>query len=291
MSEIIFNLENLYQTGRAKLKEAGIEEADLDAWYLLEFITGVSKASYYGNPKAEVGTEKAEAYEKALEKRTEHIPLQHITGSQYFMGYEFVVNENVLVPRQDTENLVEEAYAHIKKKLKETKGEKIKVLDVCTGSGCIIISLRKLVEEIEGSGVDISDKALEVAKENADRFQVPVTFEKSDLFEKVEDCYDVIVSNPPYIKTAVIEELAEEVRLHDPYIALDGKEDGLYFYRKIINDAKKHLKRGGALFFEIGHDQAEDVSALLLAAGYEKIEVKKDLAGLDRVVSALYNKE
>lgn len=290
MNGKIFNLEELFRSGKERLREAQIEEADLDAWYLLEYITGVTKTAYYGNPKADVPEEQAEEYEVALAKRAEHIPLQHITGRRYFMGYEFLVNDQVLVPRQDTENLVEEAYRHIKEKLKKEPNKKVQVLDVCTGSGCILLSLMKLCGQIEGTGVDISEGALEVARQNGERLKADAVFRKSDLFENVEGAYDIIVSNPPYIRSAVIEELADEVKLHDPYIALDGKEDGLYFYRKIIAQAGKYLKPGGWILFEIGHDQAEEVSALLAQAGYDKIDVKKDLAGLDRVVSAMYNK-
>ena len=212
------------------------------------------------------------------------------------MGYEFLVNDQVLVPRQDTENLVEEAYRHIKEKLKKEPNKKVQVLDVCTGSGCILLSLMKLCGQIEGTGVDISEGALEVARQNGERLKADAVFRKSDLFENVEGAYDIIVSNPPYIRSAVIEELADEVKLHDPYIALDGKEDGLYFYRRIIEQAPAYLKKKGWLLFEIGSDQGEDVkkaeevSALLARAGYDKIDVKKDLAGLDRVVSAMYNK-
>ena len=290
MNGKIFNLEELFQSGRESLHAAQIEEADLDAWYLLEDITGVTKTAYYGNPKAEVTKEQAEEYNAALTKREKHIPLQHITGKQYFMGYEFLVNDQVLVPRQDTEILVEEAYFHIKEELKRESDKKIRILDVCTGSGCILLSLMKLCGQTEGTGVDISEGALEMARRNDKRLQTDAVFKKSDLFGNVEGTYDIIVSNPPYIRTAVIEELADEVKLHDPYIALDGKEDGLYFYRKIIAQAGKYLKPGGWILFEIGHDQAEEVSALLAQAGYDKIDVKKDLAGLDRVVSAMYNK-
>lgn len=290
MNGKIFNLEELFRSGRERLHAAQIEEADLDAWYLLENITGVTKTAYYGNPKAEVTKEQAEEYDAALAKRAKHIPLQHITGKQYFMGYEFLVNDQVLVPRQDTETLVEEAHHHIKEELKREPDKKVRILDVCTGSGCILLSLMKLCGQTEGIGVDISEGALEVARKNGERLKTDAAFRKSDLFEHVEGTYDIIVSNPPYIRTAVIEELADEVKLHDPYIALDGKEDGLYFYRKIIAQAGKYLKPGGWILFEIGHDQAEEVSALLAQAGYDKIDVKKDLAGLDRVVSAMYNK-
>ena len=197
------------------------------------------------------------------------------------MGLEFVVNEHVLIPRQDTEILVESV-------LKVLEPE-MKILDMCTGSGCILLSLLKLSKGVSGVGVDISEKALKVAKTNREKLNLEAELLQSDLFEMVEGDFDVIVSNPPYIRTAVIEELKEEVKFHDPYIALDGKEDGLYFYRKIVKSGLKHLKRGGRLYFEIGHDQGEDVKKLMEEAGFEKVTVKKDLAGLDRVVFGMYN--
>ena len=284
MNGKIFNLEELFRSGKERLREAQIEEADLDAWYLLEYITGVTKTAYYGNPKADVPEEQAEEYEVALAKRAEHIPLQHITGRQYFMGYEFLVNDQVLVPRQDTENLVEEAYCHIKEKLKKEPNKKVQVLDVCTGSGCILLSLMKLCGQIEGTGVDISEGALEVARQNGERLKADAVFRKSDLFENVEGAYDIIVSNPPYIRSAVIEELADEVKLHDPYIALDGKEDGLYFYRKIIAGSVEYLNEDGILCLEIGCEQASAVTEMMKHFGFKDITVVQDLAGLDRVV-------
>ena len=264
------------------MKDRGIEEYQLDAWYLLEYITGISKASYYGDPNRELSAAQAEEYRKCIEKRSERIPLQHITGVQEFMGHEFFVNEHVLIPRQDTEILVE----HTLHKVEDGK----KVLDMCTGSGCILLSILKRYQ-VRGTGADISSEALQVAERNRKHLALPrVEWLQSDLFEKIEEKYDVIVSNPPYIQTGVIESLQEEVRLHDPYIALDGKEDGLYFYRRIIEDAKAYLEDGGWLLFEIGYDQAEPVTRLMEQAGYSEIHVKKDLSGLDRVAGARYNK-
>ena len=198
------------------------------------------------------------------------------------MGLEFGVNEYVLVPRQDTEILVESV-------LDILEGG-MEVLDMCTGSGCILISLLKLCSfaDVRGVGADVSEHALKVACENAEKLGVDVKFLHSDLFSNVEGKYDVIVSNPPYIRTAVIEELKEEVKLHDPFIALDGKEDGLYFYRRIVDESTNHLKKGGKLYFEIGYDQGEDVSRLMREAGFADVTVKKDLAGLDRVVFGVY---
>ncbi len=291
MKQKTLELQKLYREGAEILVKAGIEEAMLDAWYLLEYVTGISKASYLGNPFREITTSQAEEYETYIYRRGERIPLQHITGSQVFMGYEFEVNEHVLIPRQDTECLVEEVLCFLKSDMK--------ILDMCTGSGCILLSALKMATErrgicnIQGTGVDISSEALKVARKNADKLEIEAKFLQSDLFECLEDGekYSVIVSNPPYIRTEVIAGLQDEVRLHDPWIALDGKEDGLYFYRRIIEKSTEHLQDGGMLIFEIGHDQGEEVSNLMKKAGYQKIAVKKDLAGLDRVVTGMYNEE
>ena len=284
MKQKTLTLKQLYKVGTVKLAEEGIEEFSLDAWYLLEYVTGVSKAMYFAEPERTVSEENADRCIDCIRRRAAHIPLQHITGEQEFMGYPFCVNEHVLIPRQDTEILVEEAI--------QVMRPKMKVLDMCTGSGCIVLSILKMCREkyymtdLQGIGADVSEEALKVARENGRRLGVPVTWIQSDLFVKIpeEEKYDVIVSNPPYIETAEIDTLQEEVRLHDPYIALDGKEDGLYFYRRIISEAGKYLKTQGKLMFEIGCDQAEAVEELMKNAGYEQITVKKDLAGLDRVV-------
>jgi release factor glutamine methyltransferase len=193
------------------------------------------------------------------------------------MGLEFDVSPHVLIPRQDTEILVEEA-------LKLCEGKK--VLDMCTGSGCIIISIAKLGKSAGVAAVDISAEALNVAKGNAAKNEVKVEFIESDLFEKVEGDYDIIVSNPPYIRTKVMEELMPEVKDHEPVIALDGSKDGLYFYRKITASLKQHLRSGGTILYEIGYDQGEAVRDILKQEGFTDILVKKDLSGLDRVVTA-----
>lgn len=283
MSGKILTLQMIYKEGAETLEHAGIPDAKLDAWYLLEYVTGISRASYFGDPKREVPKEQAESYREVILRRAGHIPLQHITGEQEFMGYSFLVNPDVLIPRQDTETLTEEA-------LKFTEPG-MKVLDLCTGSGCILISLMKKCHGLTGTGCDISEKALKTARENGRRLQVEASWIQSDLFEQISERFDLIVSNPPYIRTGVIEELQQEVRLHDPWIALDGKKDGLYFYRRIIAESTGYIRDNGALMFEIGHDQAEDVVRLMEEAGYTQIRVKKDLAGLDRVVTGRYNKE
>lgn len=202
------------------------------------------------------------------------------------MGLEFRVNEHVLIPRQDTEVLVELA-------LEELKGmESVRILDMCTGSGCILLSTLYYGRQervMEGTGVDISKEALKVAKQNAKELHIDAKFVESNLFANVLGTYDLILSNPPYIPSAVIETLQPEVREHDPMLALDGKEDGLYFYRKIIEESKGSLNSGGKLIFEIGHDQGAAVSTYMMEQGFHHVRVKKDLAGLDRVVLGVYD--
>lgn len=283
MNEKTFTLRKLYENGEELLQNAGIEEAKLDAWYLLEYVTGIGRASYYGEPERTVPLPEAREYLELIRRRCGHVPLQHLTGEQEFMGLSFLVNPHVLIPRQDTETLVEEALRFAEPGMK--------VLDLCTGSGCILISLLKLCPDLEGEGLDISKEALEVARKNARRLGVKARFRESDLLECAGKDYDMLVSNPPYIRTSVIRELQEEVRLYDPWIALDGKEDGLYFYRRIIADSIRVLKPGGMLLFEIGYDQGREVAELMQRHGYTKIQIKKDLAGLDRVVSGMYNKD
>lgn len=264
--------------GTKVLSEQGIEDASTDAWYLLEFVTGMSRTKYLLDKMSIMDPARIRTYEELISKRASHIPLQHLTHTQDFMGLTFFVNENVLIPRQDTEVLVEEVLGSLK------KGDH--VLDLCTGSGCIAISLAKLFTGIHVTGADLSPKALEVAEKNSEELMAPVLWIQSDLFSEIQGKYDIIVSNPPYIRPDVIETLSEEVRLHEPYMALDGHSDGLYFYRSIISESRAYLNSGGWLMFEIGHDQGKDVSELLYDAGFDEIRVIKDLAGLDRVVRA-----
>ena len=279
-------IQEIYREGTKRLEEAGIADAALDAWYLLEHVTGISRASYYGHPEREIGGEEKERYFFGIAQRGKRIPLQHLTKEQEFMGLSFYVNEHVLIPRQDTEILVETAMKQLEPGMR--------ILDMCTGSGCILLSLLRLCRaEVTGTGADISGEALAVARENAARLGVEAEFVEGDLFSPVAPgrCYDMIVSNPPYIPTAEIEGPQDEVRLHDPYIALDGRKDGLFFYRRIVREGLLYLKKGGRLLFEIGCGQAAAVSGLMEAAGYEEVRVKKDLAGLDRVVMGMYNGE
>lgn len=337
--------------GKKILKNAGIAEADLDAWYLFEQIFGISRAQYFlcareniagstaqkmavqeqtGNSLESKNAldcvelwlkEKLSAYENTLKKRASRIPLQQILGQQEFMGLTFFVNEHVLIPRQDTETLVELV-------LNEQKDKNVSILDMCTGSGCIAVSLKKLGGYVCVEGADISEEALKVAKRNSEEIlensdavssrteqiqnctnltnnqnkqnnsaerkiseasklsQAGVTFRRSDMFSNFPETeqFDVIVSNPPYIPSAVIEELEPEVRDHEPRGALDGTADGLYFYRILAEECAKHLTPGGHVYFEIGYDQGMAVKELLDNHGFEDTRVIQDLAGKDRVV-------
>ena len=341
--------------GKKILKNAGIVEADLDAWYLFGQIFGISRAQYFlcareniaGNTAQKMAAqeqtgnslesknaldcvelwlkEKLSAYENTLEKRASRVPLQQILGQQEFMGLTFFVNEHVLIPRQDTETLVELV-------LNEQKDKNVSILDMCTGSGCIAVSLKKLGGYACVEGADISEEALKVAKRNSEEIlensdvnndavssrteqiqnctnltnnqnkqdnseermvsevrtvpQTSVTFRRSDMFSAFPETerFNVIVSNPPYIPSAVIEELEPEVRDHEPRGALDGTADGLYFYRILAEECAKHLTPGGHVYFEIGYDQGAAVKELLDIHGFKDTRVIQDLTGKDRVV-------
>lgn len=265
--------------GEKVLKMADIADAKVDAWLLLEMVCKIDRNFYYLHLEDDLSEEQVSGYEIALKKRAEHIPLQYIVGETEFMGLRFKVNSSVLVPRQDTETLVEEALKVIEPGMK--------VLDLCTGSGCIIISILHNVMNVEGDAVDISRQALNVAIENAKLNDVVVNFERSDLFDNVTGTYDVIVSNPPYIPTEQVLKLMPEVQNFEPMEALDGKEDGLFFYRRIIQECGAYLKENGRILFEIGHDQGVMVSGMLRAAGFKNVTIKKDLSGNDRVVSGM----
>lgn len=274
-------LEDALKAGKHLLKEKNITEGNLDAWYLLSYCFKIDRAEYLLNPTTQISMEQYEHYMELIHKRGSHYPLQYITGEQEFMGLNFHVTEEVLIPRQDTEVLVEEV-------LKVAKNKE--VLDLCTGSGCIIVSLAKLGHPKKSVAVDISEGALAIAKKNAADNHVEVEFILSDLYSHVRGEFDIIVSNPPYIPTSEISVLMDEVKDYEPRIALDGKSDGLYFYQSIIKGLKHHLKQGGFIFFEIGYNQGKAVCELLAEEGITDIRVIKDLAGLDRVVSGRYTK-
>lgn len=272
-----------YEAGRTALAEAGILEAELDARLLLEYVCHTDRNTLLVHGEREVTDEERPRYQDLIIKRAERVPLQHLTGIQEFMGLSFQVNEHVLIPRQDTEILVEEVLRHLH--------DGMRVLDMCTGSGCILISLLHYSNDCSGVGVDLSEAALEVARENAGQLlqtsgdkSKDILFQRSNLFEKVEGQFEIIVSNPPYIESEVIESLMPEVRLHEPLLALDGGEDGLDFYREIVRGSRTHLTGGGMLFFEIGYNQGKAVRVLLEQSGFTAVEIVQDYAGLDRVV-------
>ena len=280
----------LYSQGIETLSSENIPDAKVDARILLEYACKTDRNALFLHGDMEVKDEDEKTYLELLSKRIMHIPLQYLTGEQEFMGLTYKVNESVLIPRQDTECLVEIVLKHLH--------DGMRILDMCTGSGCILISLLHYSNDCEGVGVDLSEEALNVARDNAERLsnngisdKMNVNFVHSDLFENIDGNFDIIVSNPPYIKTEVIKGLMPEVRDYEPMMALDGMEDGLYFYRKIISSAKEHLSRGGQLFFEIGYDQGKEVSDLMRKEGYTDVEVLKDLAGLDRVVYGTFLEE
>lgn len=277
--------KELLEYGKVRLQEAEIEEYALDAWLLLEYVFQVSRTWYFVHENDMADTEKAEQYLEYIGERSRHVPLQQLTGEAYFYGMKFYVNEDVLIPRQDTEVLVEEVLKLSRTVFPEEKRKHLNILDVCTGSGCILLSLLSNLENAVGTGVDLSEKALNVARINGRNLGIQAEWIHSNLFDKVQGKYDMIVSNPPYIKTSVIEELMDEVKYHEPKMALDGREDGLYFYRAMIREAEEYLNQGGILAFEIGYDQGESVSRLMREQGYSQVQVIPDLAGLDRCVT------
>lgn len=263
--------------GEKRLLSSGIAEAAWDARLLFEYARQIDRNFYYLHMNDELSEADWNAYQDALQTRMGHVPLQYITGEQEFMGLSFAVNPHVLIPRQDTEILVEEALKRVKPGMR--------VLDMCTGSGCIITSIVKYAPSVCGVAADLSPHALSLARENARLNGVTVEFVQSDLFAEISGSFDMIVSNPPYIPTGEIAGLAPEVREREPRLALDGRADGLWFYRRILSEGAPYLKPGGDLLFEIGADQKEAVFALMRDAGCHMINGIKDLAGLDRVVT------
>lgn len=282
------------------LRDNHITEYENNAWLLFEYALGIKRHQYFMKMNDGIEDEEAIArYRSYVAKRATHVPVQYITGAQDFMGLTFKVNENVLIPRQDTEVLVESVLKAVEQLKNVTQREvhgDIRVLDMCTGSGCIAISISKLAN-VDVTAVDISERALDVAKENARNLGSDrVKFIHSNLFEKINvnngvepsQRYDIIVSNPPYIPSKVVDGLMPEVREHEPRLALDGTEDGLEFYRRITEESCKYIKKGGWLMYEIGCEQGEDVKSIMLDNGYEDVEIIKDLAGLDRVLAGIF---
>ena len=258
------------------LEQHEVPDPGIDALLLLQFVCGITRAHYYAVREDRMPEEEFDRYMELIQRRSARIPLQQLTGEQQFMGLPFHVSEDVLTPRQDTEILVEEA-------LKRARPG-AKILDLCTVSGCILISLLKLGPDLEGTGSYLSEKALEIAAENAEMNKVEVSFVQSDLFSRIPGTFDMIVSNPPYIVSSVIGSLMEEVRDHEPLMALDGGTDGLDFYRRIVPESVDHLNPGGWLIVEIGYDQGDLVRSMFIDHQYEDVDVIRDLGGNDRVV-------
>ncbi len=286
-------IREMIKLGAGRLMKAHCMDPSLDAELLYYYLTGADRVELFLKAREPVDEKIQKQYFDLISQREKRIPLQHITGTQEFMGLTFQVNPSVLIPRQDTEILVDGAAKMIRGDNGRIRQRSIwKVLDLCCGSGAIGISLARLCQNVKVSASDYSKEALEVAKKNAVQNRVKIKFFCGDLYQPLgKRRYDMIVSNPPYIKSHMIPILQDEVKSHEPMMALDGGEDGLEFYRKIIEQAPDHLKKQGVLALEIGHDQAAEVCQLIKeTAAFTMVHVVKDLAGHDRVVyaSALY---
>ena len=281
--------------GQEQLRMAEVPDFALDAGYLLEFTSGRKHIDLVLDGREQMTDALFEKYRDCVRRRARRIPLQQITGSQAFMGLDFMVNEHVLCPRQDTETLVEEGLTILAslqsgsaKNGQANADREIRLLDLCTGSGCILISLLALARgqetPIHGLAADLSPEALAVARENAKRNGVSAAFVLSDLFAEIEGSFDLITANPPYIPSGQLEDLMPEVRDHEPRMALDGDEDGLAFYRRIAGQAPDYLREGGWLLMEIAFDQGQAVRQMLADGPFEEIEIIQDLSGRDRVL-------
>ena len=273
-------IKELIEYGKNTLNKNEVQDSSIISRILAEYILNFNRQEIIANLDKEVKEEQRVRYYLALIEIIQGMPIQYITNKQEFMKLDFYVDENVLIPQPDTEILVEKAIEEAK------KIGNVEILDMCTGSGCIGISIAKNIENAKVTLIDISENVIEIAKKNALRNKVEsqLTFIQSNMFEKVEKKFDIIVSNPPYIKTDVIPKLDKQVQ-NEPHIALDGGKDGLKFYKIIIEEAKKYLKENGKLILEIGYDQKEEVENLIKQSGqYKKIEVIKDLSQNDRVI-------
>ncbi len=277
------NYKSAYEFGIKELEKAGIIEAKLDARLLLERICDTDHSALIAHPDRELTEKELSEFKEFIGRRVKREPVAYILGQWEFMGLSFDVSGDVLIPEQDSEFLVEEALRHLE--------DGMKFLDLCTGSGCIALSILNFTNDTNAVCTDISSKALLMARKNADKLGLSerVTFDETDLFPLNEEKVDLIVSNPPYIASSVIETLAPEVKDYEPRLALDGDADGLSFYRRIVDKAPSYLYSSGYLIMEIGYDQADEVRNLLLENGrYHEIEVVKDFSGNDRVIKACF---
>ena len=276
-------IKDLIPLGEKILQSAGVEDYKIDAEALLGFEIGFDKKKMFMDGAYEVSDERREAWFDLINRRAAGEPLQYITGEQYFMGHRFTVNPSVLIPRPETEILAEKAIGY----LQTNSGTKF-VLDLCTGSGALAVSIAKACPAPAITASDISAEALATAKTNAEFLGVSdrINFVLSDLFADLDKKFDLIVTNPPYIRTEDFTGLSREIREHEPLKALDGGADGLDFYRRFASEARAYMRPGACLMTEIGFDQADAVSALFEESGFNSIKVFKDYNSLDRIVTA-----
>lgn len=277
-------IQELLDYGKEKLSESGNEYSKYERKVLLEHVLGVNYMYMLMNGNEQVSDTKMKEYERLIKRRCEHYPLQYLLGYAHFMDYTFYVDENVLIPRSDTEILVE-TINDMYDRVAVGKNDPLSVLDMCCGSGCIGISVKQYHKDIVLTLSDISDKALSITEKNLEKYNISdMHINHGNLFEGIDGRYDIIVCNPPYIETDIIDTLMPEVKDYEPMLALDGGDDGLMFYRKIIDEAGVHLTARGYVFFEIGYNQGKSVSELLETAGFTDVTIKKDYSGMDRVV-------
>lgn len=277
----------LYEEGRRILEQTGLPDAALDARLLLEEVCGTSLQTLLVSPERRISEEEEKKYRAFLQRRKDREPTAMILGEWDFMGLTFRLNKSTLIPEQDTEVLVETALEELRDR--QWSEEPIRILDLCTGSGCILLSLLHELKRATGLGTDLSEEALEAAEENAKELGLSDRAElrQGNLWEPVgEERFDLIVSNPPYIPTGVIPTLEPEVCCGEPYAALDGGEDGLVFYRRILEEAARHLKPSGIIIVESGFDEAAEIVGMMEEKHFRNIRIVKDYGGLDRVVRA-----
>mgnify|MGYP000864850955 FL=1 len=296
-------VKEMLTMGEKQLMDSDIADATRDCKILYCYMMDIPFSKIILEYQQVLQDRLCDKYFELIDRRSNGEPVQYIMGSQEFMGLEFIVNENVLIPRQDTETLVEDALEIIntgtlRGEDMDVRRKEWDILDLCTGSGAIGVSLARIANKVNVTCSDISEGAIKVAKENAQKHGVAksVKFEQGDLFKPFskhfrKQKFDMIISNPPYIKSSVIPNLQKEVCEHEPLSALDGGESGLDFYERIVGGVGGHLRKGGVLLLEIGHDQGEAVSGLLSRNGdFTSIRVLKDLANRDRIVFAKKSK-
>lgn len=279
-------IKEILEIGKDRLKDLKYADPIKESIYIFSKVLGVDKSFLYTNLDKRVNKEKEEEFLNLIDRRALGEPISYIFKEKEFMGIDFLVEQGVLVPRPETEGLVEYIIDYIEEKHKK---EKINILEIGVGTGAIALSIGKACKDAEILGIDIEDRPIKVANKNLDRLELEnVVFRKSDLFENVseDEKFSIIVSNPPYIKTDLIDKLQIDVRDFEPRLALDGGSDGLDFYRRISLKAKKHLLHGAMLIYEIGFDQGKTVKEILLKEGYKDISLIKDFQGLDRIVLA-----